>query len=442
VNEPLPTDDVISIDGRQFSRRLFIAGSAAAMVPFALGHGAFGATQERTVLKVGLIGCGGRGTGAAMQAISAENGTVVLHAMGDVFLDRAESALANLKEAAGEEGAARIQVTPERMFSGFDAYEKVLASGVDVVLLTTPPYFRPTHLRAAIAAGKHVFCEKPVAVDAPGVRSVLESAKLAKEKNLAIVCGFCWRYNNRHRALWERVHSGAIGDVRAYYSTYNASPLGTRKRDPKWSEMEFQLRNWQHFTWLSGDHIVEQAVHSIDKQGWTFGDAPPLAVVAVGGRQARVGEERGDVYDHFSATYEYANGARAFHMCRQIDNCANDNSDWIWGTKGDALVNGWQPLHRITGANAWDYEGPDNDMYQQEHDELFASIRAGTPKNDGEWVAHSTLLAIMARMAAYTGQQVSWQQALESTETLGPRELTLGDAPKVVVPVPGITKLS
>ncbi len=423
------------------SRRRFLEGSAAALVAPLIAPVARARprAEDPDVLKVGLIGCGGRGTGAAAQALAAEAGTIILTAAGDLFRDRVDASLANLAAHFGPEAAQRIQVDEEHKFAGFDAYQQVIDSGVDVVLLATPPWFRPEHLRAAVAAGKHIFCEKPMAVDAPGVRTVLAAVAEAQQKRLALVSGFCWRYSTRHREFYARLKDGAAGAVRAVYSTYNTSPLGTHARRPEWSELEFQLRNWQHMIWLSGDHIVEQAVHSIDKQSWLLGDRPPLAVTAVGGRQARSGEESGNVYDHFSATFDYGDGVKAFHMCRQIANCSNDNSDYIMGERGNATILGWSNLS-ITGPTPWVYEGEDNDMYQLEHDELFASIRAGAPRNDGSWMATSVLLAIMARMAAYSGQTITWEQALNSQQKLGPETLAWGDAPLDPVPVPGQTR--
>jgi predicted dehydrogenase len=362
--------------------------------------------------------------------------------MADAFADRLESSHETLVDNLEDQAGARMDVPPERRFVGFDAYQQVLDSGVDVVILTAPPHFRPAHIRASLDAGAHIFCEKPMAVDGPGVRSVLESAARAKEIQRALVAGFCWRYNLRHRALYERVLDGGVGEVQAVYNTYNASPLGTHERRPEWTEMDFQMRNWQHFNWLGGDSIVEQACHSLDKMAWAFGDVPPLSCTAVGGRQARFGEERGDVFDHFSVTYDYAGGARGFHMSRQLANCSTDNSDYIYGTGGLATVKGWSDGHTIEGPNPWKYAGPGNDMYQQEHDEMFASIRRGEPINDGEWMARSTLLAIMGREAAYTGQTISWEQALNSEHRLGPERYAFGEAPAVAVAIPGRTKFA
>ncbi len=387
-------------------------------------------------LKIGLIGCGGRGTGAAGQALTADKGAV-LTAMGDVLPDRLES---SHKALSGEYGD-RVRVTPETTFVGFDAYQRVIDSGVDVVLLATTPNFRPMHLKAAVAAGKHVFCEKPMAVDAPGLRSVMESAAEARAKGLSLVSGFCWRYSDAERATFGRVLDGAIGDVVSVHTTYHTGTLGARPRKPEWSDVEFQLRNWWHFAWLSGDHIVEQAVHSIDKLAWVMGGRLPLRATCLGGRQARSGPESGHAYDHFFVCYEYENGVRSFHSCRQIDGCPSDNSDYITGTRGTAVVNGWTPTHRIrTAFGEWNYDGPRRNMYQVEHDELFASIRSGRPLNDGEWMCNSTMMAIMGRMAAYTGQTITWDQAMNSQEDLSPPVYGWTDLPVPPVAIPGKTK--
>lgn len=417
------------------SRRTFLHGSAVSMTAsLALGARA-GRTDD--VLTVGLIGCGGRGTGAALQAMLAENGTVRVTHMADLFADRMESSLAGLEQSLAEDQKDRLAVPPENRFLGFDAWEQVIASDVDVVILTTPPVFRPAMLTAAINAGKHVFCEKPMAVDAPGVRQVLAAAEVAKQKQLSLVAGFCWRYHTRHRAIYKRIHEGAIGDVRAVYATYNTGPNGYHTRKPEWSDMEYQIRNWFHILWLSGDHVQEQACHSLDKIAWAMQDVSPLSCVAVGGRQVR---EQGNCYDHFSATFDYPDDVKGFLMCRQMDGCAADNSDHIWGTKGTAHV-GWTQ-HEITGENEWYYEHdeagpPEVGMYQREHDELFASIRSGKPINDGIWMSHSTLLGIMVRKAAYTGQVVTWEQIMNDEERLGPDSYALGPVKLAEVAMPG-----
>ncbi|HTG43964.1 MAG TPA: Gfo/Idh/MocA family oxidoreductase [Verrucomicrobiae bacterium] len=404
---------------RAFLKKSSLAVAAGVAAPYlAFPQKSF--SQSNATLKVGLIGCGGRGTGAASQALSADK-NVVLTALGDVF----ESQLDVAQKALSKDFADKVKVEPSNRFLGLDAYQKVIDSGVDVVLLATPPGFRPLHLKAAIAAGKHVFCEKPVATDAPGIRSVLASVEQAKKKNLALVAGFCWRYNLAERALFEKIHEGGIGDVRVFYGTYYTSPVkpmpAASKRPPGMSDLEWQLRNWYNFVWLSGDGLVEQAVHAVDWMCWAFKDIPPLKALAVGGRQ--IPANGGNIFDHFEVNYEYADGARGFLGCRQQNHCANDNSATIYGTKGTAREMGFATMPSIKGENNWKYQGPRPNMYQVEHDEMFASIRKGTPINDGLRLAHSSMTAIMGRMAAYTGEEITWEQALNSEEKLVPENM-------------------
>jgi myo-inositol 2-dehydrogenase/D-chiro-inositol 1-dehydrogenase len=426
------------------TRRDFLKTTALATATIAapaILPGKLFAADNSETLRVGLIGCGGRGTGAAANALKAD-ANVVLTAMGDAFPEPLEHSLKTLQSTA--EISAKIKVPPENCFVGFDAYQKVIASGVDVVLLTAPPGFRPQHLQAAVAAGKHIFAEKPVAVDATGVRSVLASAAEAKQKNLSLVAGFCYRYNVGVRAFMEQIHNGAVGDIRVIHTTYNTAGVWTKTRQPGWTDMEWQLRNWYYYTWLSGDHIVEQAVHNVDKMAWMMKDVPPVSCMAIGGRQVRTEEQFGHIYDHFGVVYDYENDVRAFHFCRQQAGAAADNSDHVWGSDGVGhIVRAFTGPFVIKGKTSWRHrEERMRDMYQIEHDELFASIRSGKPINDGERMAHSTLLAIMGRMAAYTGQVVSWEDALNSKENLFPEKLAW-DAPIAVPPVamPGVTKL-
>ncbi len=425
-------------------RRRFLRSAAASFAYSAMGAYGLELVHQKP-RRVGLIGCGGRGTGAATQALRADK-QAVLWAMGDVFADRLEGSQRALQREFGEAAGEKIDVPMERRFTGIDNYRKVIDSGVDVVILTSYPNFRPMHLKAAVEAGKHVFAEKPVAVDAVGLRSVMESARKAKEKNLACMVGFCWRYNDGMRATFERIAAGDIGDVVSVHTTYHAGTLGKNPRRPEWSDAEFMMRNWWHFTWLSGDHIVEQAVHSVDRMAWAMGDRTPKLVNCLGGRAARTGEESGNVYDHFAAIFEYEGGVRCHHTCRQIDRCPGDNSDYVYGTKGWAVINGWTPTYLLrthSGEKIWEYSGEsDRDMYQTEHDELFASIRAGTPINDCERGARSSLMAIMARMAAYTGQTVRWDDAMNSKEDLMPPVVSF-DAPLPMpeIAVPGKTRL-
>ena len=368
---------------------------------------------------LGLIGCGGRGTGAASQALHADD-NVVLTAMGDVFSEKLQNSLGELKRQVPE----RIKVEADHFFVGLDAYQKVIDSGVDVVLLTTPPGFRPQHFKAAIAANKHVFCEKPMATDAPGVRSVLATVEEARKKNRAVVAGFCWRYDLARREFYKRIHEGAIGDIRAIYATYLTGPVKpmppASRRPAGMSDIEWQVRNWYNFVWLSGDGLVEQACHSIDKIAWAMNDMLPAKAVAAGGRQ--IPNNEGTIYDHIDVFYEYENGVRAFMAQRQISNCYSDNSDYLMGAAGLANIKSGNPV--ILGKERWRYSGPKPDMYQVEHNELFASIRKGEPINDGVRMCHSTLMAIMGRTAAYTGQELTWEQAMNSEERLVPENIT------------------
>ena len=420
------------------TRREFIRSSAAAAIaaPFILTSSVRGQGSPGETLRIGLIGCGGRGSGAAAQAMAADR-NVALVAVGDAFPDQLKRALPGLKKANPD----KFRVEPDRCFAGLDAYKKVIESGVDIVILATPPGFRPMHIRAAIDAGKHVFAEKPLAVDATGVRMVLAAAEEAKKKNLSLVSGFCWRSHYPKRATFRKVLDGAVGEIQTVYNTYNTGPVkDPAVRNPDWSPMETQVRNWYQFTWLSGDHIVEQAVHSLDMMSWAMGDKPPARIVGHGGRQVR--STLGNIYDHFAVVYEYENGAKGFHFSRQIPGCSNDYAVSIAGTKGRCLVDCSRGIHRITGAESWNYEGVKNEMYQTEHDEMFAAIRAGKPMNQGSWMAQSTMLAIAGRMAAYTGQTITWEQAMNSKESLMPVDMRW-DAPIEVPPVamPGKTQV-
>ncbi|MCS1409468.1 MAG: Inositol 2-dehydrogenase [Verrucomicrobia subdivision 3 bacterium] len=406
------------------SRRKFIKSSSTAVVGGVLAPSVVGlrqslSGQDSETVRVGLIGCGGRGSGAANQALRADS-NVRLTAMGDVFPHRLLGSLDALKRAVGE----KADVDPTMQFIGLNAYEKVINSGVDVVILTTPPSFRPQHIKAAIDAGKHVFCEKPMATDSPGLRSVMASVAKAKRKKLAIVAGFCWRYDYPRRALYQRIHDGEIGDIRSIYATYYTglvNPIAPEtERLPDMTDLAWQLKYWQNFVWLSGDSICEQAIHSVDKIAWAMKEEMPVKAVANGGRQ--IPAHGGNIYDHFSVVYEYKSGLRTHLGSRQIAGCYNENSDYIYGSKGTGLINGWSDV-RIQGDKNWKYQGPKKDMYQVEHDELFASIRKGEPINDGDRMVTSCMMGLMGRMAAYTGKEVTWEDAMNSQEKLVPDNL-------------------
>ena len=424
------------------TRRAFLGNTAAAMAGSALIAGApsIGRAQSAKTLKVALVGCGGRGSGAAKQALSADS-NVVLTAMADIAPDQIDKSLENLKNQFSSE-PEKIKVDDARKFVGLDGIDKVLASDVDVVLLTTPPGFRPEHFEKTVKAGKHTFCEKPIATDAPGVRRFLEAAKLSKEKGLGCQSGFCWRAHYPHRETYQRIHDGMIGDVRAVYGTYLTNTPWVKARQPGWTDLEYQLRNWMYFCWLSGDHLVEQAVHTVDKMCWTFNDVAPVSATGQGGRQQRVEEQYGHIYDHFTIQYEFPNNARAFIACRQQQGCSNDVSDHVLGTKGFLRQTSGRLNVIEAGNDRWKYEGPKNDMYQTEHDEFFASLREGKPLNFADKLAHSTMVAIMGRMSAYTGQTITWEDAINSKEDLRPQEKLTWDMKLETppVPIPGRTK--
>ena len=405
------------------SRRKFLENSTAAAVGGVFTSqlsvpASSSAASNSDTLAIGLIGCGGRGTGAALQALKADKNSAVT-ALGDVFPDRLEQSLALLRKHAPD----HVKVSKDHCFLGFDAYQKVIDSGVDVVLLTTPPAFRPLHLKAAVEAGKHAFAECIAAVDAPGIRSFLRSSELAQKKNLAIVSGFCWRHNAAAQALVEQIRQGALGEIRAVYATYYRESFTQKyggQRQSGWTDLEWQLRDWPDFLWLGGDlNIGLSGGHSVDKMAWWLDDVMPIKAVATGGRQYP-GE--GNTFDHCQVIYEYANGTRGFLGVRTQDGCFRENADYILGSKGIASL-GRQPVPEIQGETPWRYTGPTNDMHQAEQDALFASIRAGRPINDGPRMAHTSLMAIMGRMAAYTGQEITWDQAMQSQENLVPEKL-------------------
>jgi myo-inositol 2-dehydrogenase / D-chiro-inositol 1-dehydrogenase len=421
------------------SRRGFLKTSTAAAVgslaAIAAPPHVHAAGSEE--LKVGLIGCGGRGSGAASQALKADS-KVKLWAMADAFEDRLELSLNSLEKI--EEVTPKLAVAKERRFVGFDAYKQVIDC-CDVVLLATPPQFRPLHLKAAVAAGKHVFAEKPVAVDAPGVRRVLKTCQEAKAKNLSIVSGLCLRYDYRFQETIKRIQDGQIGKIQTLQANDYRGGIWVKPREAQWSDMTWQMRNWYYFTWLSGDFNVEQHVHYLDVCSWLKGEYPVKAV-GLGGRQVRTGSEYGHIYDHFSVVYEYADETKLISNCRQMPGCMNDMSCHVYGTKGLAHLGERRRGMTIKSESGeWHYEGEENNLYQTEHDELFASIRNGRPINNGEYMAKSTLLAIMGRMAAYTGQAITWDMAFNSKEDLTPPAYDW-NVPMAVPPVamPGVTK--
>jgi predicted dehydrogenase len=408
------------------------AASAAAVVAAAISPVVHAAGSD--VLKIGLVGCGGRGTADLVGCVKSSPG-VEVWALGDLFKDRVtgfyERAKA-MKDLAGD----RFRVTPERCFSGWDNHKAVIEN-VDLVLLTEPPGFRPMHMRAAIEAGKHVFAEKPVAVDPTGVRHVIDTAKMAGEKNLAIVAGTQTRHQASAIETVKRIHDGAIGELRTGECYFLTGELWYHQPTPEWSEMENQCRNWYYYTWLCGDHIVEQHVHQHDLMNWVF-QATPVKCVGTGGRQTRTDPKWGNIYDHFAIEYEYPGGVRISSLCRQARGTAQRVDTVVVGSKGTAFP----ASGKITGENAWSYDKEVPDPTVQEHADLIASIRAGKPINDGRRIAETSMTSILGRMAAYTGREISFKWGIESSKlNLFPEKLEFGPHPVDPVAQPGKTPL-
>jgi predicted dehydrogenase len=410
--------------------------TTSALAASALAFPAF-AAKGANRLKVGVIGCGGRGRGAAKDCLTASPDTEIV-ALGDMFPERIKTALDEF--AKFENGlSSRAAVQPDRCFTGFDAYQKVLASDIDVAILATPPGFRPIHFAAAVDAGKHIFFEKPVAVDPAGIRKVLEAAQKAKDKNLSIVTGTQRRHEDCYLEAMKRIKDGAIGEVQSASVYWNQGGLWMNKRQESWSDMEWQLRNWLYFTWLSGDHIVEQHVHNLDVAHW-YMDANPTRVMAMGGRQSRTSPDYGNAFDHFACEFEYEGGRRVTSYCRQVDLCSGRVEEVIYGTKGQAILASGRA--QITGASPWRWDAKQEDPYVQEHKDLVASITGTGPRlNEAQRVAESTMMAIMGRMSAYTGKNLTWQQAMDSKLDLAPQAYELGSIATPEVAIPGKTKL-
>jgi predicted dehydrogenase len=419
-----------SVTRRDFVRTAAAASLAAAFPP---SFNVFAAGSD--TIKVGVIGCGGRGTGAALDCLKADPAVEIV-ALGDLVPDRVENSLARLMK----EHPTRVKVPVERRFAGFDNYQKICAlSDVNLIVTAAPPGFRPIHFKAAIEAGKHVFMEKPVAVDPVGVRSIIATAELAAQKKLAVVAGTQRRHQARYLEMMKRVKDGQIGEIVAAQCYWNMGDLWVKERTPNMTEMEWQCRNWLYFTWLSGDHIVEQHVHNIDVVNWAMG-VMPKNVMGMGGRQVRVAPQFGNIFDHFAVEFEFPNGVRVTSMCRQTKGCNDRVEERIVGTKGVA----WSTSNatKITGERPWTFEADEVNPYVQEHIDLIASIRKGTPLNEGKQIAESTMCAIMGRMSAYTGRALSWDWAMTaSTLNLSPAKYEFGPSPVDPVAIPGTTPL-
>jgi len=381
--------------------------TAAAAVP-----GVARAVTTSSDIKVAVIGCGGRGTGAAAQSLAVPGTRLV--AMADAFPDNVERALQQLQQQHPD----RVDVPQERRFSGFDAYKQAI-DAADVVLLCTPPGFRPSHFEYAVAQGKHVFMEKPVAVDGPGIRKVIEAAKAADAKNLKVVCGLQRRYQKSYLETLEKIREGMIGDIVSSQVYWCGGGVWIRARQAGMTEMEYQMRNWYYFNWLCGDHIVEQHVHNIDVSNW-FMDAHPVKAVGMGGRTCRVGPETGEIFDNHYVEFHYADGTIMNSQCRHWPKTWSRVSESIIGSKGTAEPG---QIRDRSGKVLWRFRGPDNNPYQTEHDVLYQCIRENKPINDAHHTAEATLTSILGRMATYSGQEVTWEMALNSQVDTLPAKL-------------------
>jgi predicted dehydrogenase len=429
---------------RQFLAQSSVLAGASVVGALDLSRSAYAAGSD--LIKIGLVGCGGRGSGSIANALSVNPGAR-LYAMADAFADRLDSARTQIQQKF----SSQVDVN-NRCFAGFDAARKLTESGVQVALLTTTPHFRPMHIEACIEAGVHVFAEKPMAVDAPGVRRVLAAGEKARQKKLSFVGGFQTRYSPAAREEVKRVHDGEIGDIVSIEGVYNTGPLWHRGRQPEWTEMEFQVRNWYYFTWLSGDHLVEQHVHFLDLVNWLMHEQPPLQAWGYGGRSQRVEAKFGDIFDHHSVVYEYTNGPRVYALTRQQSGCFNGVYATVFGTKGQLRRGGnrrqsgifdhqdqlkWQPPAET--------EMPEVNRYR----EMFAAMLAGTPINDSLTMARSSMLAILGRMATHSGQRITWDEAFASNKVLAPERYDWAANPPVmpgpdgVYPhaIPGVTQV-
>ena len=434
------------------SRRDFVkqsamlTGSLLAM-PLASKAGFFNSSVDDTI-KIALIGCGGRGTGAAMQALLTKQ-NVKLVAMADVFRDRLDECYKALTSENSDEGnvKSRVSVTEETKFTGFDAYKKAIALA-DVVILTTPPGFRPFHFEEAINQGKHVFMEKPVATDPVGIKKVLETAAIAKQKKLNVVVGLQRHYQNSYREMYKRLKEGMIGDIVSAQAWWDNEGVWVNPRKPGQTEMEYQMRNWYYFTWICGDHIVEQHIHNLDVINW-FKGGYPVKAQGMGGREVRKGKDFGEIFDHHYVEYQYADGSILNSQCRHIKGTMSKVDEQFVGTKGNIYCGAGTMTDR-QGKVLYQYErAKENNPYQTEHDELFEALAKREYKfADTENGAKSTMTAILGRMATYTGVVVEWDKALNSGLNIMPPVFSW-DAKPLVLPdadgnyaaaVPGVTK--
>jgi len=434
-------------DSKGSTRREFLAASTAAAGAAAAGSLAIQRSAHAAgsdAMRIGLIGCGGRGSGAVASALSV-NPSARLTAMADAFDDRMHTSRAALTKKFGD----RIAVDDDHCFADFDGHEKLLASGVDLAILGEPPHFRPRHIEACVEAGVHVFAEKPMAVDVPGVHRVLAAGQVARRKNLSFISGFETRYNPAAREAVARVHDGAIGELVAIEGHYNVGFLWHRGRQPDDTEMKYQMRNWYYFTWLSGDHIVEQHVHFMDLMSWFVQEQRPERAWGYGGRSVRTEPKWGDIFDHHAVAFEYPGNLQAFTFTRQQTGCWNEVGFVIMGTKGRlSSAPGWGG-YVIEGETNWRIEKPDVHPEINCFEEVFAAIDRGKPINDAETMAGSTMVAILGRMATHSGQRIEWDDAYASNLVLAPERYDWDADPPVLPnpdgtyphPIPGATEV-
>ena len=423
-DKPVKKSDAASLP----SRRAFLQSASAATGALAVASPMVYAAPDSTI-RVGLIGCGGRGSGAAVNAMQADPNVQIV-ALADLFGE----AMTSCRSSLGKKFPDQFQVADEKCFDGFDGYKEMLTSGVDVVLLASPPHYRPDHIEAAVAAGVEIFCEKPVATDPTGVRRVEAACKKADEKGLNVVSGLCWRYDGGMKQTISRIKDGQIGQIVSTQADYLTSPVWIRPRRDGDSDMQFQCRNWYYYNWLSGDHIVEQFIHSLDKAIWLRDDEPPVRAYGLGGRQNRNDLTQGNIYDHFAVVYEWSDGTRTYANTRQIAGCFRQVEDFVYGSMGSAKL----CAHEIEGQNPWKHEGKDVQMHQAEQDEFFKAIRGERPRiNNGDYMCKSTLMAILGREVCYTGATLTFDEIANSPQDLRPVSYNSVNGPAADVPTPG-----
>ncbi len=428
------------------SRRDFLKGSAGVVAATAvaeelLSSSVYAAADE--TMKIALIGCGGRGGGACGQALSTP-GPVKLVAIADAFEDNARNKLKDLKGQFGD----KVDVKDDKIFWGLDAYQKAIDSDIDLILIATPPGFRPIHFEYAVKQGRNVFMEKPLATDAEGIRKVIAAAEEAKKKNLKVGVGLQRHHQARYLETVKRIQDGALGDLILTRAYWNDAGVWVRPRKPEQTEMEYQMRNWYYFCWLCGDHINEQHIHNLDVINWIKG-GPPVEAHGMGGRQFRNGIDHGEIYDHFCVEYTYKDGTKLHSECRHIPNCWSSVSEHAHGTKGYSDVGGG--YFKMADGSDWRYraKGPEIDPYQQEHNDLFDAIRTNKEYNEAFYGASSTMTSLLGRMATYSGKVLTYDQALNSKISLMPEKFAWDAPPRSLpdangrykIPMPGVTRV-